>query len=244
MDPLAAFYLKKWLTALMLPPWGPILLGLLGLWMLVRAHRRLSLAVFAVAGAYFLALSTPATIYRMLEPLQWPVDTGHQVEAKAQAIVVVSPGHARTKLGGMLATAQNRPILLSGGSPTGDEAEAIAMARQFVREHQRAPDWIEDQANDTWENAEFSRVMLSLHDINRVVLVTDLIHMRRACEEFRRAGFTVYPHASAADMYFQPDPDDWMPHLKHLPLGRYVAHEWIGHWVQRLRGYGQACTAR
>ena len=67
------FLLKKILAALILPPTGPILLALFGLWLSRRKSRRwqyggIILATLSLAS--LLALSTPIVGHALMAPLQ------------------------------------------------------------------------------------------------------------------------------------------------------------------------------
>lgn len=55
-------------------------------------------------------------------------------------------------------------------------------------------------SQNTWENALFTRVMLSNQKIHRVLLVTDKPHMARAATVFRNFGFEVVPYPISSDL--------------------------------------------
>jgi uncharacterized SAM-binding protein YcdF (DUF218 family) len=134
------------------------------------------------------------------------------------------------------------PILVSGGrsigAPKGPRlAEAM---RDFFREQGvPASDLIvEDQSNNTHENAGDSAPLLRERGFGRIVLVTDAIHMRRASLCFEKLGFEVVP--SAATSYTERFRHDWTSYLPS-PRGatRFLegVHEWVGLAYYKLRGW-------
>ncbi len=77
------------------------------------------------------------------------------------------------------------------------EAEGIAMREMLLRLGVPATDIaVESHSLDTFENAVNAGSVLTQRGINRIVLVTDAMHLRRASSLFRRQGLTVTPAAS------------------------------------------------
>ncbi len=74
------------------------------------------------------------------------------------------------------------------GSPTGD--------MRFLLNQLGVPDeaiWVEDQSQNTYENAIFSQKILAEKGITQVILVTSASHMPRSVALFRKTGLQVIP---------------------------------------------------
>ena len=135
-------------------------------------------------------------------------------------------------------------IIALGGGPDRMEAAAV-LARQYPNarliitgkgeeaSHQRvlaigaAPEQLvlETHADNTYENAVYTRRIVNPKPGERFLLVTSAAHMPRAVGCFRKAGFDVVP---------------WPVTPNAAPKYRYAMniaqHEWIGLLAYRLRG--------
>lgn len=132
-------------------------------------------------------------------------------------------------------------VVSSGGPPEADSsdypaAEAMrdTLLRLGVPENRLV---MKGESRDTHEEAlAVARILPTLH-VDRVVLVTSPVHMRRAVATFGAAGVRVIP-APARE-------DTWRPswRLKYLPSERgliessLVAHEMLGYVYYGLRGW-------
>ena len=85
----------------------------------------------------------------------------------------------------------------------------------------------ETASTNTWENAQLSREVLRPRGIQRVLIVTDSIHMRRAEACFLRAGFQV-ERASVPQVCVSSS---------NLAMLRSALHEYVGWLVYRKRGW-------
>jgi uncharacterized SAM-binding protein YcdF (DUF218 family) len=198
-------HLKTLLKDLILPPAGPLLLALLGL-LLLKTRPRLARICLIAGLASLWLLSTPivsdaisglAERYPPLELRQ---------AATAQAIVILGGGGQRAlapeyqgpaaepfmlerlSYGAYLAKQTGLPILVTGFS-----LEAHAMHDSLQRNFGAQTHWIDDQAYDTFQNAQNTARILSAEGVHRIVLVTHATHMRRSVREFTDAGFDVVP---------------------------------------------------
>jgi uncharacterized SAM-binding protein YcdF (DUF218 family) len=230
-----------------LPPLCFIWLILLGL-----VLRRRALIWAGIALAY--ALSLPLVSVWLARPLEPPVARLADV-AHVDAIVVLGGGRGfapefgdeelmplslvRIRYAALLARATDRPLLVSGGSPTGHEAEANVMARTLVRDYRIAPRWVEPASDTTEENASRSWAILHPAGVRRIALVSSAAHLRRATLLFRRAGFDVLP----APTGFVDMEDHWL--LRLTPSGQalqqswFALHEWLGLlWLDLHPGHG------
>jgi uncharacterized SAM-binding protein YcdF (DUF218 family) len=189
----------------MLPPSGPLLLGLFGVLLLKRRPVLARVLVVAALASLWI-LSVPVigdALYGVAEhypPLDLRQATG------AQAIVILGGGGQiarapeyggpaaepilleRLAYGAYLARQTGLPILVSGA-----HIEALAMQETLRRNFDIEARWIDSQSGDTFQNASNSVSLLEKDGIGRVLLVTQSTHMRRAVQEFISAGIQVVP---------------------------------------------------
>ncbi len=197
--------LKTVLRSIVLPPAGPLLLAVIGLFLMERRPRLARVCLVAAVSLLWL-LSTPV-VSDVLEALaeSYP-SLDLQSATGAQAIVILGGGGERAfapeyggiaaeplmlerlSYGAYVARKTNLPILV-----TGYGYEARAMRATLQRNFELEPRWVDDQAYDTFENARNSVRLLTAAGIKRVVLVTHATHMRRSVHEFTDAGVEVVP---------------------------------------------------
>lgn len=250
--------LKPLLTALVLPPAGPLLVALLGLLLVAVRRVRTGLVIAFVGLAAVWLLSCQAVAVRLAGALLPPVaPISAQDLGSIQAVVVVGGGvrawapeyggpqlTARTlerlRYGSRLARQSGKPLGFAGGvgwSSAGttmpSEAEAAAPTAAEFGTPLR---WIDGRSRDTAENAEEMRRLLAPEGVRRIALVSDHWHVPRAALEFRRAGFEVVP----APMGFPGEETRallaWLPSSGGLTLSREAVREWLGLWVARVAG--------
>ncbi len=244
------FYLKKFLSALVLPPFGLVLLALFGLW-LARWHRRLGQGVTVFALALLGALSVPLVADALMHTLEIYPPLSTQNLAKAQAIVILggddypeAPEYGgdtvgrgtleRLRYGVTLQRRSELPILVTGGAPYGATPGAKTMKAVIEEDFMGSVQWVENASNDTAENATYSARMLKSAGITRIALVSHAWHLSRAVALFERQGLQVLP---APTGFATRDPSIW---AQILPTGWafeqscLALHEWLGIWVQRL----------
>jgi uncharacterized SAM-binding protein YcdF (DUF218 family) len=136
---------------------------------------------------------------------------------------------ARVRYGAFLARHTRLPVLVSGGAPSGHAvAEGRLMAQVLDEEFGVPVRWIEAQSLNTAQNATFSASLLTNAGIRRVYLVTSAWHMRRAGEQFTRAGITVVPAPCCSERPLDPDAiPGWWPTIDGLRTTREVLREWM-----------------
>lgn len=246
---------KPILSALALPPAGPLLLVLLGL-LGARRWRRggAGLAALAAAALWILSCHGFALLLagRLLPQVQ-PVQPAQL--ASVQAIVVLGGGVerdapeydqpqpngftlARLRYGAWLAHRTGKPVAFAGGigwasvdagiAPEGDVARRV-LAQDFGV----APRWVDSDSRDTHENALRTRQLLAAAHVDRIALVTHPWHMPRAVREFERAGFRVVP---APTGFWTPQTRpllEWLPSAEGLGLSRIALREALGAAVAR-----------
>ncbi|MBC7982640.1 MAG: YdcF family protein [Candidatus Obscuribacterales bacterium] len=244
------FFLKKLLTALILPPASLLLLAFLGLLFLRRWPRTSQAALWTAFLSLFL-LSLPMTASLLTKSIgSSPLNPrGIQV---AEAIVILGGGltratpeydgdtlssHslARTRYGAKLARETQLPVLVTGGTVFGGSPEAEVMARVLTTEFKIAPRWIEGRARDTRENAVYSAELLKRDGIKHVLLVTHDIHMRRGLAHCRASGLDCW---SAPVTSIGSRGDTWLqelPSASALRDSSLVLHEILGNLALQLR---------
>lgn len=242
--------------AFILPPAGLFLAIGVGL-LLARRHRRAGRVVVGCASTALLILCTPAgadLLVAPLEKLTTAVDPNRL--RSAQAIVVLAAGRlqdapeygnahipdyvalARLRYAAHLQHASGLPILVTGGNRSLDgrhESKAAGMARALRDDFRTPVAWIEEESETTAENAEFSRKILLSHGINKILLVTDAMHMPRAARVFDDGKLQV---VQAPTMFFTLDELDlnaFFPSAEGLRRSYYASYEWFGLLWYRLQ---------
>ena len=97
----------------------------------------------------------------------------------------------------------------------------------------------ETKSRNTYQNGLYSQKILARLGVDRILLVTDALHITRAVAVFRRAGFEVIPSPSSvsATDKLQPGLIDWWPKLDNLRKAQALMHEKLGIFVYWLRGW-------
>ena len=240
------FFLKKFLTALILPPTSLLLLALLGLWMMRAKSRRwrdggFVLAVLSVVS--LLLLNTPLVSRALVAPLEpHPPITSAQLQ-QVQAIVILGGGTyygapeyggdtvsgsslARIRYGAHLARQTKLPLLVTGGAPSGGRPEAELMRETLDKEFGVKVRWVEGASRDTAENAALSAPLLKAAGVKRIALVSHGLHLPRSIPLFEHQGFEVVP----APTGFSTEPPSQLASLLPGGLGRstQALHEYLG----------------
>jgi len=247
VDPL---FLRGVLKTLFLPPTGPLLLALAGLLLLSRRPRLgRALAWSGVAATLLLALPIVAlALHRGLDDT--PVfDPAHATGA--EALVIIGSGVRRdaaeyggdtlgprtlerVRYGARLARATHLPILVSGGSVQGAEAEATLMRECLVTEFGVPVRWTEAASRNTRENAQRSAAILRPAGVRTIVLVAHSLDMPRARAEFEATGLAVVPAPIALPARRADSPFDFLPGIGGLTQSYIAVYEIAGEVVRRL----------
>lgn len=244
------FYLKKLLSALVLPPLGLILFAFFGLW-LARRHPRLGRSIAAIALLGLAALSLPPVADALMHGLESRPPISAQQLARAQAIVILGGGNypaapeygddtvnrwtlERVRYGAQLQKRSGLPILVSGGAPFGGRPESETMKEAIERDFHGRVQWVESASRDTAENAAYSATMLKAAGVTRIALVSHGWHLPRAVELYERQGLEVL---AAPTVFSTPSPSLFaraLPSAASLNQSSMALHEWLGILVQRL----------
>lgn len=248
------FFMTQLVSAFLLPPFGLIVLCAAG-FVLRKKWPRFGRMLSAASLVILVLISTQAgalLLIRPLETLNAPLTITRNTGA--QAIVVLGGGQlldapeyggasvpnaitlVRLRYAAKLHIDTGLPILVTGGAPLGTpQSEAAQMARVLREDFSTPVKWIEGASDNTAENALYSARMLQPVGVQRILLVTDAMHMARAKSIFVRNGFDVIP---APTRFFSRDkllPLDFIPGYSPLYRASLAMHEWIGMIWYRLR---------
>ncbi len=244
--------LKPLLTALVLPPAGPLLLLATGLWLGRHASRRRVASVTAWAALGMLWLlscqSVAVGLCHLLLPSFDPPSLARVSEA--QAIVVLGAGvrpgdmarripdeltleaQERVTAGARLAKITHLPLAFSGGQGWGHQApaptEAEVASQVLWQDHGLKFQWLEARSRDTRENALMSAELLLPQNVQHIALVTQAWHLPRSVRNFEAAGFKVLPVPTGIPRGTGSRWLDALPSGQGLNLSRQVLREWLG----------------
>lgn len=257
----SAWLLVNAVSALLLPPLNLLLLCAVGV-LLHRRWPRLGASVALLSLAVLLGLSTHAGVRLLARPLENRIPALDLAQAAdAQAIVVLGGGRrrnapeygdqdvprpnvlARLRYAARLQRQTGLPVLVSGGRPEGAaESEAALMARVLREDFQAGVRWMEEESDNTAQNARFSAALLQQARMTRVLLVTDALHMPRSQQIFEQAGLEV--RAAPTNYIGQGalHPADFIPNAGALRDSHYALHEWIGLFWYRIAYRSQALS--
>lgn len=242
-----SFVLKKIVSAAIMPPVVFLLCAVAGL-LLLRRRPRMG-RVLAWGGVILAWLaSTPASVGLLVRPLENIPVLQAEGLARGEAIVILGAGAhryapeydgpapnrlalERLRFGARLARASGLPVLLSG--------ETAAMAEALWVDFGVPPQWLEGDSLDTADNARNSATILRENGIDRVVLVTHALHMRRSVAEFARQGIETIPAPTGFFSQTEEENEtqlfDFLPGPTAAFAAWYAAHEWVGLLMLELR---------
>ena len=126
------------------------------------------------------------------------------------------------------------PLLLSAGNLESGPPEAEVMQLTLRRAFGLEARFVEPSSRDTHENARESARMLRPLGLQRVVLVTSAVHMRRAVDEFAAAGLRVIAAPVAAGVESGAELGDWLPRAGALEVSYEALYECGGRLVAWL----------
>ena len=133
-------------------------------------------------------------------------------------------------------------VIVSGGRSPGrglgmTEAEA---GRLFLIDLGVSPEAVvvEPKALTTRGNAVQVAALLGQQELDRILLVTSALHMRRSVAAFRAVGLDPVPVAtdfevSSGELRLR----DFLPSAAALAGSTRAVHEWVGYWVYWWRGW-------
>lgn len=251
--------LKPVLSSLLMPLVFLPLLGLLGLLLIANRLRAGWLLSVLASGALWLLSCQGTAVWLARTALpQYPPVTASQLRAtQVQAIVVLGGGThleapeygtaqpgpftaARLRYGIWLSRQSGLPVAFSGGNGWAagsniKNSEAEVAARVALEDYRFTLRWVENQSRDTAENAQMLAPLLKRDGVQRIVLVTDALHMPRAVTEFERTGLAVTPGPTG---YFLPTKSgvlQWLPSTDGLSGSTRLIHKVLGLATAKLR---------
>lgn len=239
--------------------WASILVAL-GLVLLWRGRRRrLGLLMSLMGLGCLWLMSLPAVSNRLWHSLE--ADAPFTIDEHTRYDVVILLGGAVSAYGStpeepawndnverllevrsLLADGRAERVLVTGGSlGSGLPTEAEYLSRELQRlgiAQERI--MVEAKANNTRENAVFTKSLVEPLGAKKLLLVTSAFHMPRAMGCFEAVG--LHPDAFPVDYRLRALERD--PHL--MPRGDYLSqstralHEWLGRAVYWVLGYSRA----
>jgi len=248
---MIAFLAKKIVSALILPPAGPLLLAALGL-LLLRRWPRTGRALAWGGIAFLWLISTPLIAQALLRTLETAPPIDMLKIGNAQAIVVLGGGNysaapeyggdtvsritlERVRYAARLAREIGLPLLVTGGAPQLGAPEGLAMRDVLERDFGVPVRWVEDRSLDTRENAVNSAAILRPAGVARVLLVSHAFHMPRALAAFADTGLEVIPAPTAFTTSGPFRLTQLLPSAQGLERGYFALHEWLGILAQKLQ---------
>jgi uncharacterized SAM-binding protein YcdF (DUF218 family) len=170
------------------------------------------------------ALLLTAFWERSIHPLSAPAAKA------AQAIVVLTGGEELLEETARLQRETGLPVLASGG-----DGEAVTIKTSLEKRLRTPVTWTEGDSLTTEQNAIFSAAILGKAKIQRIILVTHALHMRRARAMFIGQGFEVIPAPARFSSSAQFQWSDCLPSTAGLALAQPVLHELAGLAYYRMR---------
>lgn len=194
-----------------LPPGCGLFVGVI-LLSLVQRRPKVATGGLSILFATLYLLSIPLVSMALTTSThEVPARSVEEVRAfKAQAIVILGSGvyrdapeydgearpssaaYLRLAYGAFLAKALGRPpILVTGGFGGSLQDSEGFVSSKTLNDWGFEEVWMETEAEDTHQNALFSKELLDRHGVERIALVTSASHASRAFDEFRKVGLDV-----------------------------------------------------
>lgn len=247
-----SWFFTNLLAAFLLPPLNLLLIALAGLLLWNKRPRTARILL----GSAFLLLwlfSTPFLSQSLLHTLEGSPLKLDEKSRLADAIIVLGGGsysHAPEYAAGSIGSATlervryaaylyrntKKPILLSGGAPAENSTSESRLMKQVLEQEFSTPvQWLEEESNNTLENARNSYQLLQPSGIKHIYLVTHAWHMTRALKVFQTAGFEVMAAPTAFTPQHNIDLLDFIPSAGALSDTQIYLHEVIGILWYRLK---------
>jgi len=248
--------LRAVLKALVLPPFNQLIGITIGL-LIYKRYPKLGkiLIIYSLVSMYLLSTSyISGKLYGGLEKISHlPTQELQTLSERADAIVILTAwqnehtpefGHpvsglnglSRARYGAHIHNISSLPILVSGGNVFGDSAINLAETMAFDLEtaFKVKAKWVENRSRTTAENAYYSKEMLANEGINRIILVSNAYHLKRAQQLFENQGFEVIP----APTYFVSKQEtsfrSFIPNAYSLNDSAIAIHEWLGYYYYKI----------
>jgi len=245
------------IKTLLLPLSSLLIIGVSGLYLLDQ-HRGFAMALISFSLLMLLLFSLPLVTKYLAatQEIYPPINNRALEHFSAQAIVILGGGLrdpareyaqkitlknntlVRVRYGAILAKQTHLPLLVSGGMVLDSKlpSEAKVMSDVLNDEFHQTVRWQEHSSRNTAENARYTQKILHKEGIQRIVLVTHALHMRRAVEQFEQQGLQVL--AAPTEFLSGPGKIDvfsFLPSAKALEKNSLVIHEIMGRVWYKLR---------
>ncbi len=245
------------IKTLLLPMASLLILGITGLFFLDQ-YRNFAMVLISISLFTLLLLSLPLVTKYLAatQEIYPPINNKSLKKFSAQAIVILGGGLrdpareyaqqitlkdntlVRVRYGAILAKQTHLPLLVSGGKVFDSErpSEAEVMSYVLNNEFHQTVHWQEQRSRNTAENALYTQEILHKEGIQRILLVTHALHMRRAVEQFEQQGLQVL--AAPTEFLSGPGKIDvfsFLPSAKALEHNSLVIHEIMGRAWYKLR---------
>ncbi len=250
-------YIIYVIKTLLLPTASLLIISIAGLILLPRKPTlAMTLMSFSLATLLLLSMPVIAKYLAATQEIYPPLKHSVLDEFAPQAIVVLGGGlrapapeyaaqvtlknrtFLRVRYAALLAKQTRLPLLVSGGKVFKAEnpSEAELMTDVLNNEFGQEVRWQEGNSRNTAENAFYTNKILSKEGVQRIILVTHALHMRRAVEQFQLQGLHVMP----APTIFWSRSDElnlfsFLPSACALQRSSLVMHEIMGRVWYKLR---------
>ena len=250
---LAVYLLQPYTLALVL-----LWLAALRLWFR-RRETRGRLTLLTAALLLLTGISMPALGHLAVGTLEWAYPLNRQRPEQTQVIVVLGGGTRLLDESGdqvipagdsmvrclhaarLYHSGQPCPVLLSGGRVDPDlpgPSVALAMQEFLLTLGVRPEDMIlEEASTSTCENAVECGALLEQRGFDKILLVTDALHMYRASRCFTAQGLEVTPSpCNQRAAYSRWSLGSFAPSVGGLMAVGAAAHDWLGIAWYRMQG--------
>lgn len=99
--------------------------------------------------------------------------------------------------------AEVKTLIFTGGKGDGDELAESIVGKQYAMEQgvEEADILTETQSRTTQQNLYYSQQVAKVHNLNRFLIVSDPLHMKRSLRMAREMGMDAYPSPTPTTRY-------------------------------------------
>jgi len=229
------FFLKKFITSLILPP-GILIVIFLLISMLEKKRKFIRfLALFSALFVYLISIEP------VKDMLLFPLEKSYSVSEKLNADAIVILGGGVYSSGSFTEDTSNRlitgymvykktklPVIVSGGALEGKISDAGAMAEMLKElgvEHSKIIE--ENKSKDTSQNASYVAEICKEKSFKKVILVTSAYHMKRAVKIFKQRGLEVLPYPADFKRSNHYNVYSFLPKFSNFALSSKAIREYI-----------------
>ncbi len=229
------FFMKKFITSLILPPGILIIVFLL---IALLEKKRKFIRYLAFISAIFVYL---ISIEPVKDLLLYPLEKSYRVTEILNADAIVILGGGVYSWGSFPEDASNRlftgyilhrktklPLIVSGGGVEGKISDSVAMAvmlKEFGVEDKKIIE--ENKSRDTAQNALYVSEICKEKSFKKVILVTSAYHMKRAVKIFKQAGLEVLPYPADFKQSNHYNIYSFLPKFGNFALSSKAIREYV-----------------